>query len=157
MIGRIQKLIRRDVTSSVIGTIFLKVASGIVAFAMFSLAARNMSSVEFGHLAMWLSVAQIGCVIGLFGQEMLVVRSLSEYSVANQPGRIKGILLFSNGVASGLSMLASLVVIIFAWLARHDGPTLMLAVGAWSNTTENGRVASVAALPATSDTSAAAE
>jgi O-antigen/teichoic acid export membrane protein len=128
MIRRIQKLITRDVTSSVIGTIGLKVASGAVAFAMFSLAARNMSSNDFGHLAMWLSVAQIGCVIGLFGQEMLVVRSLSEYSVANRPGHSKGILLFSNGLALGLSILASLAVTAFAWLARHDSPTLIVAV-----------------------------
>jgi O-antigen/teichoic acid export membrane protein len=128
MIRRIRKLITRDVTSSVIGTIFLKVASGIVAFAMFSLAARNMSSDDFGHLAMWLSVAQIGCVIGLFGQEMLAVRSLSEYSVANRPGHTKGILLFSNGIALGLSILASLAVMAFAWLARHDSPALILAV-----------------------------
>src|ERR1700730_8414191 len=110
MIRRIRKIISRDVTKGVIGTIVLKVASGVVAFAMFSLAARSMSSVEFGHLAMWLSVAQIGCVIGLFGQEMLVVRCLSEYSVANQPGRIKGILLFCNGVALGLCLLASMAV-----------------------------------------------
>src|ERR1700730_4248346 len=86
MIGRIQKLVARDVTRSVIGTIVLKVGSGATAFAMFSLAARSMSSNDFGDLAMWLSVAQIACVIGLFGQEMLMVRSLSEYSVANQPG-----------------------------------------------------------------------
>ncbi len=128
MIRRIQKLITRDVTRSVIGTIFLKVASGIVAFAMFSLAARNMPSNDFGNLAMWLSVAQIGCVIGLFGQEMLVVRSLNEYSVANQPGHTKGILLFSNGLGLALCILASMVVVAFAWLARHDSPTLILAV-----------------------------
>ena len=128
MIRQIQKLITRDVTRSVIGTILLKVASGLVAFAMFSLAARSMSPEDFGNLAMWLSVTQIACVIGLFGQEMLVVRSLSEYSVANQPGHCKGILLFSNGIALGLSILASLAVIGFAGLSRHDSPPLLLAV-----------------------------
>jgi O-antigen/teichoic acid export membrane protein len=128
MIGRIQKFVTRDVTRSVIGTIVLKVASGAVAFAMFSLAARSMSPNDFGNLAMWLSVAQIGCVIGLFGQEMLLVRSLSEYSVANQPGHIKGILLFSNGIGLSLSILASLAVAAFALLARQDNPMLSLAV-----------------------------
>jgi O-antigen/teichoic acid export membrane protein len=128
MIGRIQKLVARDVTRSVIGTIVLKVGSGATAFAMFSLAARSMSSNDFGDLAMWLSVAQIACVIGLFGQEMLMVRSLSEYSVANQPGYIKGILLFGNGVGLSLAIVACLAVTGFAWLARHDSPTLILAV-----------------------------
>jgi O-antigen/teichoic acid export membrane protein len=131
MIRRIQKLLTRDVTRSVIGTIILKVVSGFVAFAMFSLAARNMAPDQFGNLAMWLSVAQIGCVIGLFGQEMLVVRSLGEYSSANQPGSIKGILLFSNGLALILSILASLVVVGFAWLVRHDSPMLLLAVASF--------------------------
>jgi O-antigen/teichoic acid export membrane protein len=128
MIGRIQKLVARDVTRSVIGTIVLKVGSGATAFAMFSLAARSMSSNDFGDLAMWLSVAQIGCVVGLFGQEMLMVRSLSEYSVANQPGHIKGILLFGNGVGLSLAIVASFAVTGFAWLARHDSPTLIIAV-----------------------------
>lgn len=128
MIRRIRKIISRDVTKGVIGTIVLKVASGVVAFAMFSLAARSMSPDDFGHLAMWLSVAQIGCVIGLFGQEMLVVRSLNEYAVANQPGHTKGILLFSNGIAFGLSILASLAVVGFAGLVRHDGTLLIIAI-----------------------------
>jgi O-antigen/teichoic acid export membrane protein len=128
MMRRIKNLVTRDVTRTVIGAIALKVASGIVAFAMFSLAARNMSTEDFGHLAMWLSVAQIGCVVGLFGQEMLVIRSLGEYAVARQPGHAKGILLFSNGIALGLSLLVSTAVVIFSWLVRHDGPALMLAV-----------------------------
>jgi O-antigen/teichoic acid export membrane protein len=128
MIAKFRRIITRDVTRTVIGAIFLKVASGIVAFAMFSLAARSMSPGEFGVLAMWLSVAQIGCVIGLFGQEMLVVRSLGEYAVASQPGRSKGILLFSNGVGLGLCLIASLAVMGFGWLVRHDSPALILGV-----------------------------
>jgi O-antigen/teichoic acid export membrane protein len=128
VIGKFRRIITRDVTRTVLGAIVLKVASGIVAFAMFSLAARSMSPSEFGVLAMWLSVAQIGCVIGLFGQEMLVVRSLGEYAVANQPGRSKGILVFSNGVGLGLCLVASLVVMGFAWFARHDNPAMILGV-----------------------------
>jgi hypothetical protein len=102
---------------------------------MFSLAARNMSSDDFGNLALWLSVAQIGCVIGLFGQEMLVVRSLNEYSVANRPRQIKGILLFSSGVALVVSILASITLVCFARLARHDSPALILAVALFMMTT----------------------
>lgn len=128
MIGRIQKLFSREVTRSVLGTIVLKVGSGATAFAMFSLAARSMPPNDFGNLAMWLSVAQIGCVIGLFGQEMLPVRSLGEYTAARQPGHIKGILLFSNGIGFGLCIMASLAVTAFALLARHDSPMLIPAV-----------------------------
>lgn len=128
MIRRIHQIITRDVTQGVVGTIFLKVASGVVTFAMFSLAARSMTSDAFGHLVMLLSVAQIGCVVGMFGQEMLVVRSLNKYSVASEPSLIKGILLFSTRIALGLIILATLAVVIFSWLVLEEDWTMTLAL-----------------------------
>ena len=41
MIDSIVQFLRRDVTRGVVGTILLKVGSGALAFALFSLAARN--------------------------------------------------------------------------------------------------------------------
>jgi O-antigen/teichoic acid export membrane protein len=63
MIDSFLQLIRRDVTRGVTGTILLKVGSGGLAFAMFSLAARAMSPDGFGIFATWLSVAQIAAVV----------------------------------------------------------------------------------------------
>src|SRR5437764_14580936 len=79
MIDSFLQLIRRDVTRGVAGTILLKVGSGGLAFAMFSLAARAMTPDGFGIFATWLSLAQIAAVVGLIGQELLLVRFLNEY------------------------------------------------------------------------------
>src|SRR5260370_17258123 len=95
MIGSILQLMRRDVTRSLAGTILLKVGSGGLAFALFSLAARTMSPDAFGVFAAWLCVAQIGSVVGLVGQELVLVRFLNEYQVQGRADLAKGVLLFS--------------------------------------------------------------
>nr|WP_245474499.1 oligosaccharide flippase family protein [Bradyrhizobium sp. Leo121] len=100
MIESILQLMRRDVTRGVAGTILLKVGSGGLAFALFSLAARTMSPDAFGAFAMWLSVAQIASVVGLVGQELLLVRFLNEYQVREQADLAKGVLLSSLKISS---------------------------------------------------------
>ena len=77
MMESILQLVRRDVTRGVAGTILLKVGSGGLAFAMFSLAARTMSPDAFGLFATWLCIAQIASVVGLLGQELVLVRFLN--------------------------------------------------------------------------------
>jgi hypothetical protein len=52
---------------------------------------------------------------------------LNEYSVANRARQINGILLFSGDVALVASILASITLVCFARLARHDSPALILA------------------------------
>ena len=95
MIGPILQLMRRDVTRGVAGTILLKVGSGGLAFALFSLAARTMSPDAFGVFAAWLCIAQIASVVGLVGQELVLVRFLNEYQVMGKADLAKGVLLFS--------------------------------------------------------------
>src|SRR4051812_50127196 len=95
MIDSIIQLIRRDVTRGVAGTILLKVGSGGLAFAMFSLAARAMSPDGFGIFATWLSVAQIAAGVGLFGQELLFGRFLEEKQARGEAGPTQRVLGFS--------------------------------------------------------------
>lgn len=75
MIESILQFLRRDVTRGVVGTILLKVGSGALAFALFSLAARTMSPDGFGIFATWLSIAQIASVVGLVGQSRFLCAS----------------------------------------------------------------------------------
>jgi O-antigen/teichoic acid export membrane protein len=131
MIDSIFQMMRRDVTRGVAGTIILKVGSGGLAFAMFSLAARTMSPDAFGIFAMWLSVAQIASVAGLVGQELLLVRFLNEYQVRGQTDLAKGVLLSSLKISS-LAMLIAIAAIAGVAGVRGDGWHLILSITAFT-------------------------
>ena len=130
MIRSILQLLRRDVTLGVAGTILLKVGSGGLAFALFSLAARTMSADEFGVFAAWLSVAQIGSVVGLVGQELVLVRFLNEYQVERKTELTKGVLLSSLAM-SAVATLAVIAAIAAAAGIRGNSWMLIAAVSAF--------------------------
>jgi O-antigen/teichoic acid export membrane protein len=130
MMESILQLARRDVTRGVAGTILLKVGSGGLAFAMFSLAARAMSPDAFGLFATWLCVAQIASVVGLVGQELVLVRFLNEYHVLGARDLTKGVLLFSVGVALAATV-AVVAMIATAGGVRGDSGLLLFAVAAF--------------------------
>ena len=122
---------RRDVTRGVAGTILLKVGSGGLAFALFSLAARTMSADAFGDFATWLSIAQIASVVGLVGQELLLVRFLNEYQVRGQADLTKGVLL-SSLKSSAIAMLISIAAIVAVAGIRGEWWLLVLSVAAFT-------------------------
>ena len=130
MMESILQLVRRDVTRGVAGTILLKVGSGGLAFAMFSLAARTMSPDAFGLFATWLCIAQIASVVGLLGQELVLVRFLNEYFALGARDLTKGVLLFSVGVAVAATIAAA-ALIAAAGGIRGDSGLLLLAVVAF--------------------------
>jgi O-antigen/teichoic acid export membrane protein len=127
MITSLIQMIQRDVTRGVAGTILLKVGSGGLAFALFSLAARTMSPDAFGTFATWLCIAQIASVAGLVGQELLLVRFLNEYQVRGADGLTKGVLLFSLKT-SVLATLAAAAVIVAIGGARGHSALLLASV-----------------------------
>ncbi|OKO84366.1 polysaccharide biosynthesis C-terminal domain-containing protein [Bradyrhizobium sp. AS23.2] len=131
MIESIVQFLRRDITRGVVGTILLKVGSGAFAFALFSLAARTMSPDGFGIFATWLSVAQMAAVVGLVGQESLLVRFLNEYRVGDQPDLTKGVLLSSLRISS-IAMLIAIGSIAIVADMRGDEWLLILAVSVYT-------------------------
>jgi O-antigen/teichoic acid export membrane protein len=130
MMESILQLVRRDVTLGVAGTIVLKVGSGGLAFAMFSLAARTMSPDAFGLFATWLCVAQIASVVGLVGQELLLVRFLNEYDALGAKDLTKGVLFFSVAAAA-VSTIAAAALILATGGVRGDPALLLLSVAAF--------------------------
>jgi O-antigen/teichoic acid export membrane protein len=128
MIGPILQLLRRDVTRGVAGTILLKVGSGGLAFALFSLAARTMSPDAFGVFATWLCIAQIASVVGLVGQELVLVRFLNEYQVLGKADLAKGVLLFSLKNSSIAMLLAIAAIAAIAGIKGDAGGVLILSV-----------------------------
>jgi O-antigen/teichoic acid export membrane protein len=117
----------RNVTQGLIGTIVLQFGGGAVSFAMFSLAARGFSAADFGHLAMWLSICQMGSVAAVLGQEMFVLRSLHEYSVAGRSDLAKGALIFSLLIVSIVPIVTGVVLGSTGVLALGESPSLMAA------------------------------
>lgn len=130
MIDSILHLMRRDVTRGVAGTIVLKVGSGGLAFALFTLAARVMSGEAFGTFAAWLCVAQIGAVVGLVGQELVLVRFLNEYQVRAAPDLTKGVLLSSLKISSVAMLIVAATIAVVASV-RGDWWLLILSVSAF--------------------------
>ena len=57
----------------------IKVGGSALNIVMFTIAARVMGPVEFGHFAIWFNAVSFLAVIALCGQETLIVRSWSEY------------------------------------------------------------------------------
>src|SRR4051794_30975153 len=121
------RIFGRDVTQGVVGTIVLQFCGGAVSFAMFSLAARGFSSADFGHLAMWLSICQMGSVLALLGQEMFVLRSLNQYSAAERPDLAKGALVFSLGIVCTVPIAIAILLGTTGVFALGESPTLMAA------------------------------
>jgi O-antigen/teichoic acid export membrane protein len=117
----------RDVTQGVVGTIVLQFGGGVVSFAMFSLAARGFSSTEFGRLAMWLSICQMGSVLALLGQEMFLLRSLNEYTVAARPDLARGALIFSLGIVGVVPALLGTGLALTGTMAFGESLPLMTA------------------------------
>jgi O-antigen/teichoic acid export membrane protein len=122
-------LLNRHVNQGVVLTIILQFGGAIVAFAMYSLAARVLSSVDFGHLAMWLCVCQMGSVLALLGQEMFVLRSLNEYAVADRPDLAKGSLLFSIAIVAVIPLLLAICIGVTGVFRLGEDPHLMIAAG----------------------------
>jgi len=121
------RFIGGNVTRAIFWTIVLLLGSGVVAFTMLSLAARTFSAVDFGHLAMWLSVCQMGSVLALFGQEMFVLRSLHQYTVAERPDLAKGALLFSSIIGAIAPASLGLTIAMIGTVGFGESQSLMMA------------------------------
>lgn len=118
-----------DVAQGLAVSIFIQAGGGLIAFAMFSLAARVLSVADFGHLAMWLSICQMGSVVAILGQEMFILRSLNQYTVADQPSLAKGALLFSITIVCVVPFLLSAVTGAGFLLASEAPMSFVLTMG----------------------------
>jgi O-antigen/teichoic acid export membrane protein len=123
------RFLGRDVTQGLVGAIVLQVVGAMVSFAMFLLAARALSFVDFGHLSMWLSVCQMGGIVAVLGQEMFVLRSLNQYTVAARPDLAKGSLLFTLSIVCTVPIAFALVMSICGVLLFGQKQSLMTATG----------------------------
>lgn len=116
-----------EIAKALSGSILIQVSAGVTSFAMISLAARAMSDHEFGHLAMWLSISQMGSVFATFGQEMFVLRSLNEYTAADSPELAHGAATFSLQIIAILPALFGIGLFLVGHFVLREDKGLMLA------------------------------
>jgi O-antigen/teichoic acid export membrane protein len=129
VVSAVGRRLEGDIAHALSGSILLQVGAGVLAFLMLSLAARTMSAGEFGHLAMWLSITQMGCIVALFGQEMFILRSLNEHAVAKSPELARGALSFSFRIVAVLPLACAAGLFLIGHYVLHESAGLMLAAG----------------------------
>lgn len=96
--GRAFDLARRPAVRGIVGVVALKASIIAVNFALIFLAARLLGAHDFGAYSILFSAAGLCGVAATFGQQMLVMRSWSEYAGPSDAGLLKGSLLFSTGI-----------------------------------------------------------
>jgi O-antigen/teichoic acid export membrane protein len=129
LVRAVGRRLQGEIAHALSGSIMIQVGAGVLAFLMLSLAARAMSAAEFGHLAMWLSITQMGCIFALFGQEMFILRALNEHMVAGSPELARGALGFSFRIVAVLPLVCAAGLVLVGQYVLHESAGLMLAAG----------------------------
>lgn len=101
------------------GVFILRAVTTVLNFVLINLAARTVGKGTFGTYSILFSAAGLFCVVATFGQQIVSMRSWSEYSSAGQPHLLKGAMIFS-----GITCLVGSTLVaapFYAWLAvTHD-------------------------------------
>jgi O-antigen/teichoic acid export membrane protein len=126
VIGSLIGLRRNSALRGMAWVFVLRAATTILNFVLITLAARTLGQSAFGTYSILFSAAGLFCVIATFGQQIVSMRSWSEYSSAGQQHLLKGAMIFSSlACLAGGTLVA---VPFYAWLAATHGPLLAAAV-----------------------------
>jgi O-antigen/teichoic acid export membrane protein len=126
LIGQLNALRANPAMLGMAGVFVLRIAITASNFVLISVAARALGEDNFGTYSILFSAAGLFCIVATLGQQVLVMRFWGEYAATNQPGLLKGALIFS-----ALTCLAGSVIIalpFYAWFAIGHPPLLALAV-----------------------------
>jgi O-antigen/teichoic acid export membrane protein len=125
-IGKYKELRNNPAMLGMAGVFVLRIAITAANFALISLAARALGEASFGTYSILFSAAGLFCIVATFGQQVLVMRMWSEYASTDQPGLLKGSLIFS-----ALTCLAGgvlLAIPFYGWFATSHSPLLAICV-----------------------------
>jgi O-antigen/teichoic acid export membrane protein len=119
VIGSLVGLRRNAALRGMAWVFVLRAATTILNLLLITLAARTLGNGAFGTYSILFSAAGLFCVVATFGQQIVSMRSWSEYSSAGQHRLLKGAMIFS-GIAC-LAGSALVAIPFYAWLAAtHD-------------------------------------
>jgi len=126
LIGRLVGLRRNSALRGMAWVFVLRAATTILNIVLITLAARTLGQSVFGTYSVLFSAAGLFCVIATFGQQIVSMRSWSEYSAVGQQHLLKGAMIFSSLACLAGSTLVA--VPFYAWLAATHGPLLAASV-----------------------------
>ncbi len=107
----------------------LKGMAVLMSFGLITLAARVLGAHDFGTYSILFSTAGLSAVIGTAGQQVLLMRSWSEYGAEADTARLKGALIYGATIA-GIGCLASALVAGFSLSFFYATP-LAIATGVY--------------------------
>ena len=117
--GRVAALSRNKALRSMTWVFLLKAAITVLNFALITLAARSLGKSSFGTYSVLFSAAGLFGVVATFGQQIVSMRSWSEYSSAGQQHLLKGAMIFSAIISITGSVLVAIPF--YAWAAATHG------------------------------------
>lgn len=117
--GRVAALSRNKALRSMTWVFLLKAAITVLNFALITLAARSLGKSSFGTYSVLFSAAGLFGVVATFGQQIVSMRSWSEYSSAGQQHLLKGAMIFSGIISITGSVLVAIPF--YAWAATTHG------------------------------------
>eukprot|EP01037_Dinobryon_pediforme_P002445 gene2445-2483_t len=92
----------------------IKVSGSALAILMFTLAARFMGPLQFGHFAVLFNIMSFLAVVAVLGQDTLIVRSWSEYVSTGAHGLARGAYYFGWITALISSICVTILVVLAA-------------------------------------------
>lgn len=124
--GRVARLARNPALRGIAGVFAVKSAIIVANFALIMLAARVLDTEAFGVFSVLFAAAGLFCVVATFGQQVAIMRWWNEYTAANDPSALKGVLRFS--MATLLSGSAIIAAGFFLWAVSTHALPLAAAV-----------------------------
>ncbi len=119
VIGFLAALRRSSAWRGMAWALVLRAAITILNFVLITLAARSLGKADFGTYSILFSAAGLFSVVATFGQQIVSMRSWSEYSSAGQQHLLKGAMIFSAVICLAGSALVALPF--YGWIiVTHD-------------------------------------
>jgi O-antigen/teichoic acid export membrane protein len=121
--GRLTGLARNPAMRGIASVFIMKSMIIVVNFTLIMLAARVLDTEAFGVFSILFAAAGLFCIVATFGQQVSIMRWWNEYTAANDPATLKGVLRFS--AATVLAGCAIIAAGFYFWAASTH--TLLLA------------------------------
>jgi O-antigen/teichoic acid export membrane protein len=106
--GRLTGLAKNPAVRGIAGVFIMKCSIIVANFTLIMLAARVLDTEAFGVFSILFAAAGLFCIVATFGQQVSIMRWWNEYTAANDPATLKGVLSFSAAtVVLGCTIIAA--------------------------------------------------